>query len=189
MTLPSRAEAEEASSAASEPTTPHTGDVYIDPLGFLVFGPTVGAEFDVGPASLLAYGRWFSVGALSNSMFTDGKETFAFSYGAGLGGRYWLSGDLQGLHLGVLGEYLHTQIDDESILISYKSSFVVPQIEGGYRVGLGRFLVGVRGAVGYAFRTSSTIEDMPGGSSANLYEAEDVNEFYAAASLDLGVYF
>jgi hypothetical protein len=158
-------------------------------LGFLLFGPTLGAELSIDPASLVLYGRWFSAGILAKTMFTDGDEAFAFSYGAGLGGRYWLSGGLDGAHLGLLVEYLRTQLDDEPALITSKSSFIVPQVEGGYRVAFSSVFLGARGALGYAVRTSSSIEDLPGGNSADLYEADDVNTIYGAAAIDLGVYF
>jgi hypothetical protein len=165
------------------------GAAFVDPLGFLLFGPTLGAELRVGPASVLVYGRWFSVGMLSNSMFIDGEEEFAFSHGAGLGARYWVGEALSGVHVGVLAEYLSSQIDDETVLITSTDTFFVPQLEGGFRLPLAGFFIGGRAQLGYAIRLTSTIEDLPGGSSANLYEVDDANQLYGSASLDVGVYF
>lgn len=42
----------------------------------------------------------------------------------------------------------------------------VPEIEGGYRLGLGRFYAGEKAGIGCAFQASSKVEDINGGTQA-----------------------
>jgi hypothetical protein len=154
-----------------------------------LFGPRVGVEVGANRVSGVLYGRWFNTGLLSNSLFLNSGDEFAFSYGVGAAGRYYFSGDLERAHLGLAVEYLSTSIETPSVAIVSKSAYLVPQVEGGYRLPLGGFYADASAAIGYAFRLSGNIENLPGGSAASGYVAEDKSTFYGSASLDLGVYF
>jgi hypothetical protein len=169
---------------------PHHGSVFVDPLGFLLFGPTVGVEAGANRLSATLYGRWLNVGVLANSLFVKDNETFAFSFGAGLRGRYFFADNLQGPHLGLGLEFVRSQVDNAPALIRTKSTYLVPLLEGGYRLPLSsRFYLGGAAAVGYAFKLSSSVENLPGGSSAGQYVATNESTIYGSASLEVGAYF
>lgn len=178
-----------ASAAESQPTAAQHGSAFVDPLGFLLFGPTLGAEFGADKVSGTAYVRWFNVGLLSQALFLNKPQSFDFSYGLGLRGRYYLLGGLSGPHLGAGVEYLSTRIDDPMNLIATNAHYLVPQVEGGYRFGLGAFYVGGAAALGYAFELSSSVDNLPGGNSASFFQVVNESKFYGSASLELGVYF
>jgi hypothetical protein len=178
-----------AAAAKSQPTAAHHGSAFVDPLGFLLFGPTLGAEVGADKVSGTAYVRWFNVGLLSQALFLNKPQTFDFSYGIGLRGRYYLLGGLSGPHFGAGVEYLSTRVDDPVNLVATNSGYLVPQVEGGYRLGLGAFYVGAAAALGYAVQLSSSVDNLPGGNSANLFQAVNESKFYGSASLELGVYF
>jgi hypothetical protein len=100
-----------------------------------------------------------------------------------------LLGGLSGPHLGAGVEYLNTRVDDPVNLVATNSSYLVPQVEGGYRLGLGVFYAGAAAALGYAVALSNSVDNLPGGNSANLFQAVNESKFYGSASLELGVYF
>ena len=178
-----------AAAAKSQPTAAHHGSAFIDPLGFLLFGPTLGAEIGSDKVSGTAYVRWFNMGLLSQALFLNKPQSFDFSYGVGFRGRYYLLGGLSGPHVGAGVEYLGTRVDDPVNLVATNSGYLVPQVEGGYRLGLGAFYVGAAAALGYAVQLSSSVDNLPGGNSANLFQAVNESKFYGSASLELGVYF
>ena len=88
----------EPAAPAVEPaaSAAHHGSVFIDPLGFLLFGPTLGVELGANRLSATLYGRWLNAGVLAKSLFLEDADSFAFSYGAGLRGRYFLRGQFAG---------------------------------------------------------------------------------------------
>ena len=120
---------------------------------------------------------------------TPGPDEFAFSYGVGAAGRYYLSKGLERVHLGLTVEYLSTGVENSTAGIVTKSAYLVPQLEAGYRLPFGRFYVDPSLAAGYALRLSGKVENLPGSNSASDYAAKDESTFYGSASLDLGVYF
>jgi len=167
----------------------HHGSVFIDPLGFLLFGPRVGVEVGAGRITGAIYGRWFNPGLLANKLFLNEGEKFQFSYGAGVRGRHYWQDGLAGFHAGLAVEYLAVRTESASTLILTKSAYVVPQLEVGYRFAGSTLYVGPSVSLGYAFRASGTVEDLPGGRNARLYEAQDNSSVYGSASLELGAYF
>jgi hypothetical protein len=177
-----------ASSTGAE-SPPRHGSVFVDPLGFALFGPRLGVEAGGGHFSGALHARWFNAGLLSHSLFAKGDNTLAFSYGVGLRGRYYLSEGFEGLHLGVLAEYLHSRTEDPSALVATTSSYVVPYAEVGYRFAFDRMYADGSLGLGYALRMSGKVENLPGGSSANQYVASDESSVYGTASLDIGVFF
>jgi len=66
---------------------------------------------------------------------------------------------------------------------------LVPEVEGGYRVGFGRFFVGATIGLGYAIQASSSVDNINGGHQAQYYVAKDYSTIYGSASLDLGLLF
>jgi hypothetical protein len=178
-----------APAAQGEPVGAHHGSLFVDPLGFLLFGPTLGVEVGSDKVSGTLYGRWFNVGLLSQALFLNKPQSFDFSYGLGLKGRYYFWGALSGPHVGAGVEYLSSRVDDPGNLIVTSSHYLVPQVEGGYRLGLGAFYVGGAAALGYAFDLSSSVENLPGGMNASLFQVVSASKFYGSASLELGVYF
>ena len=165
------------------------GSIFADPAGLLLFGPRIGIEAGSGPITGAVYGRWLDAGWLARSMFLGTGDKFAFSYGLGARGRYYFSDGEAGANLGLAVEYLHTRIENDVDRTATISQYLVPYVEGGYRVGLGQFYAGLAAGVGYAFRLSGTVENLPGGSAANRYEANNESTFYATGSLEIGVYF
>jgi hypothetical protein len=183
------ARADEAPPPADGATSAHHGSVFVDPLGFLLFGPRVGVEAGTGQMTGALYGRWFDSGLLSRNLFLKTNDKFAFSYGVGARGRYYLADGMDGMSVGVALEYLRTRIENNVDLTAAMSTYVVPCAEAGYRMSFGQFYAGVSAALGYAFRASSTIENLPGGSSAKNFVAANESSIYGQASLELGVYF
>lgn len=182
-----RATAEERPDAA--PADERHGSVFVDPLGFLLFGPRVGVEVGQAHLSGALYGRWFSPGVLANKLFLESNDSFGFSYGAGLRGRYYFDVRLSGAHLGVAAEYLRTRVENEQSLIVTSSSYLVPYAEGGYRLGVGRFYADASAGLGYAARLSGSTESLPGGDPSREFSVNDESTFYGTASLELGVFF
>lgn len=177
---------------AKEDADDPIGSVYVDPLGFLLFGPSVGAELAVNKhLSFLVQVRWFNVGLLSNELFiTNDNDSFAFSPGIGAKGRYYLNSGLTGPHVGVACELLQTRVVDEQVAKTATNNLVVvPELEAGYRLGFGRFYAGASATAGYAFQVSSRVENVNGGTDASSYEAKDISTVYGSASLDLGLLF
>jgi hypothetical protein len=165
------------------------GSAFVDPLGFLLFGPRIGVEAGSGHLTGALVGRWFDAGLLSRAMFPKQNDRFAFSYTVGLRGRYYLREGLDGVHLGLAAEYLRTRIENNVDLVATNSTYVVPYAEVGYRMSFGHFYADVAAALGYAFKASAKVEDVPGGHSASLYSPTNESTVYGSASLDLGVYF
>jgi hypothetical protein len=168
------------------------GSAFIDPLGFLLFGPTLGVEAGTGHLTGTVYGRWFSGGLLARQFFLNHSEgdSFGFSYGLGVRGRYYVFGGMAGPHVGLSLEYLSTRVEDPLHLVATNSRYLVPAVEGGYRFPFfHRFYVGGAAEVGYAVRVGSNVENLPGGNEASLFQPSNESRVYASASLDLGVYF
>ena len=191
------AEESESAPAARErkPAAAHAesaerhGSAFVDPLGFAVFGPRLGVEAGAGHFSGALQARWFNAGLMSHSLFAKGDDKLAFSYGLGLRGRYYLPEGLEGAHLGIAAEYLHSRTEQPPLLLATISSYFVPYAEVGYRLAFGRVYADASAGIGYAFRLSGRIENLPGGTSASLYAASDESSIYGTASLDLGVSF
>ena len=165
------------------------GSVFVDPLGFALFGPRLGVELGAGRLSVAAHARWFNAGLLSHSLFLSDGDSFDFSYGVGLRARYFLSDGLRGAHLGLAGEYLSSRIANPASQVLTRSAYAVPYAEAGYRLPFGGFYADASAGVGYAFQLSAKVENMPGGSSAARFEASDKSSVYGTASLELGLYF
>jgi hypothetical protein len=148
--------AEEADAGAAPAATalPARGSVFVDPLGFLLFGPTLGAELGIGQYSVVGYGRWLDGGLVAKSLFESSTDKFTFSYGAGLKGRYYFGQGLAGPHVGVVFEALKTRTENHTDRIATNNLVMVPELEGGYRLGFGSFLVGATLGVGYALQVS-----------------------------------
>lgn len=174
---------------ATTPVKVRHGTLSVDPLGFLLFGPTVNAEAAIGQVGIGAGFRWFSPGLLANKLFLNDGSHFAFSYGIALRGTYYFLQPLAGPHVGLAVELLHTRAEDDDARIATISTYLIPQIEGGYRLALRRFLIGGTAAVGYAVRAGSKVENLPGGTNADRYTVVNESSFYGTARLDLGFYF
>jgi hypothetical protein len=191
--LTSSAWAADTQTPQGEPTRPFEANasVAVDPVGFALFGPTVSVELGLGRFSALAYGRWLNPGALARSMFLeDDYHEFGFSCGLGLKGRYYFQSGLVGPHVGLAFEYIHTRIEETKYqLIATMAEMLVPEIEGGYRIGFGRFFLGATAGVGYAFMVGSSVENIMGGTDAHLYTVSDESRVYGSAGIDIGVLF
>jgi hypothetical protein len=184
------AAADEPVAGAETRATPERhGSAYVDPLGFLMFGPRVGV--DAGGARLTGgvYGRWFDPGLLGRSLFLKDGDSFAFSYGVGARARYYLAEGHAGFHLGAGAEYLHTRIENNAALVVTTSRYFVPYAEAGYRLTFDRFYGGATVALGYAARLSGQVDNLPGGSNAGSYQASNESSVYGSAGLELGVLF
>jgi hypothetical protein len=178
-----------AAAPTPAPAVERHGSAFVDPLGFALFGPRLGAEAGAGHLSIALYGRWFNGGLLSHRLFAKGDDELAFGYGAGLRGRYYVPQGLEGLHLGLAAEYLHSRVENRPLLVATSSSYFVPYAEVGYRLAWGRVYADASAGVGYALRLSGRVENLPGGTSASSYAASNESSLYGTASLDLGVFF
>jgi hypothetical protein len=165
------------------------GSAFIDPLGFLMFGPRVGVEAGGAHITGGVYGRWFDPGLLGRSLFLADGDRFAFSYGVGARGRYYVADGHGGLHVGAGAEYLRTKVENQSDLIAVTSQNLVPYAEVGYRLAFERFYAGATAALGYAARLSGRVENLPGGTGAASYAAKNESSPYGSAGLELGVFF
>lgn len=190
ISVTASADDEPATTGASAGVGPaHHGSAFVDPAGFLMFGPRIGVEVGAARLSGAIYGRWFNLGLLSNSLFLNPGENFGFSYGAGLRGRAYLSDALQGAHLGLAAEYLRSRVETPAALVAAESGYLVPYAEAGYRLAFGSFYADASAVLGYAFELSGRVENLPGGTNAGSYQAQDRSSVYGSASLDLGLYF
>jgi len=175
--------------AETRATPERHGSAYVDPLGFLMFGPRVGADVGGAPLTVGVYGRWFDPGLLGRSLFLKDGDSFAFSYGVGARGRYYFGPGSGGFHLGAGAEYLHTRVENHRSLVATTSSYVVPYAEVGYRFTFDRFYAGAAAVLGYAARLSGNVENLPGGNNASSYQATNESSIYGSAGLELGVFF
>jgi hypothetical protein len=188
-----RAAADEAppptANAEGSASPAHHGSAFVDPLGFLMFGPRVGV--DAGGAHLTGgvYGRWFDPGLLGRSLFLKDGDSFAFSYGVGARGRYYIREGHAGLHVGAGAEYLRTRIENTAALVVTTSGYFVPYAEVGYRFAFDRFYAGATAALGYAARLSGQVDNLPGGNNAGSYQANNESSVYGSVGLELGVFF
>jgi hypothetical protein len=163
---------------------------FADPLGFAIFGPTIGGEIGAGHVSGLAYFRWMNVGLVSQELFAKGDDELRFSYGGGLLGRYYFGEELAGLYVGGGLELLSIRIEDETVeREAYLSTWWIPQVEAGYRFAFGQLRVGVGGALGYALVGAHRTEDLSGGEDPELLPVDTESKPYGAAKLELGVVF
>jgi hypothetical protein len=169
--------------------TDRHGAVFMDPLGFLMFGGRIGAEAGGSRITGAVYGRWFNAGVLSHNLFLKNGESFGFSYGGGVRGRYYTSDDQAGFHVGLGLEYLRTRIENGSARIATTSGYLVPQGEVGYRFTSGRLFADGSASLGYATQLHGSVSNLPGGNNAGIYTAADESSVYASASLELGVLF
>jgi hypothetical protein len=185
------AEEETPPAATAETTTApeRHGSAFVDPLGFLMFGPRVGVEAGTPHITGGVYGRWFSPGLLGQSLFLNDGQSFGFSYGVGARGRYYLGEGQRGFHLGAGGEYLRTRVEDAPARVATVSGYVVPYAEVGYRLAFERFYAGASAVLGYAAKVSGAVENLPGGTNAGSYVATDKSSVYGSAALELGVFF
>jgi hypothetical protein len=188
-----RARADEAAAPAagaeSGARAQRHGSAFVDPLGFILFGPRVGVEAGNAHVTGGLYGRWFSPGLLGQSLFLHDGESFAFSYGAGARGRYYLGDAQRGLHAGAGAEYLRTRVENASALVATVSGYAVPYAEGGYRLAFDRFYADGSLALGYAAKLSAHVENLPGGSGAGSYRPNNESSIYGSAALEIGFFF
>ena len=164
------------------------GSAFIDPVGFLTFGPVVGFEFGTGHASGAVYGRWFDGGLITHTLIgTD--EAFTFSFGIGGRFRYYLRDGLAGFHFGAIVEWLRTRVENYSWVASITSNYLVPQFEFGYRWGWSRLFLDLAGSGGISTRLFWKTENLPGGNRADLLIPPAVASFFGSVKLEFGVYF
>lgn len=123
------------------------------------------------------------------ALFLSDEDDFGFSYGVAGRVSYFFQQPLAGPHAGVAVEVLRTRVEDDANKVATLSTYVVPELEGGYRLALGNFFVGGVLAFGYAAQADSRIEDLPGGNEASRFTATDESSLYGSARLDLGLYF
>jgi hypothetical protein len=167
----------------------HYGSFALDPLGFLTFGPTVNLELGAGRITGTAYFRWFGAGLLSNVLILGEGERYDFSFGLGLMMRFYFSPGFQGAHVGLGAEWIRGVVRNSDFLLLITSNYLVPQVEGGYRWGGGRFFVDLSGGVGFSARLFWKTENLPGGTLAAEVVPPAVASFFFSAKLGLGVYF
>jgi hypothetical protein len=165
------------------------GSVFVDPLGFALFGPRLGVEVGHRHISAALYGRWFSPGLLGHSLFLKTDDEFGFSYGVGVRGRWYFGHNLDRFHLGLAAEYLHTRVENKVSLIGTDSGYLVPYVEAGYRICWGRFYLDPSAGIGYAGRLSSKAENLRGGDPRRDLTVVNESTVYGTASLDLGILF
>src|SRR5262245_53546309 len=91
-----RADDEPTVGIASGTGSDRHGAVFVDPLGFLMFGARIGVEAGGSRITGALYARWFDAAVLSHNLFLKNGESFGFSYGAGVRGRYYAFDDQAG---------------------------------------------------------------------------------------------
>jgi len=175
--------------APTADTGAHRGAVFVDPLGFLLFGPTLGAELGFSQYSVVAYGRWLDGGLLARALFQSDTDKFAFSPGAGLKGRYYLTERLVGAHVGVAIELLKTRTENHADLVATNNLVLVPEAEVGYRHTYGSLFIGGTLGLGYVLQVASSVQNIEGGTGAGSFEAKDYSTLYGSANLDFGLLF
>ncbi len=159
----------------------------VNALGFAEFGPALSLE--IGKQLVgIARARFFGLGLLGHQIFPSDGETLKLgSMGGGLGARYYLSDDFRhsGGYVGLLGEYLQSQIENAARINAISGSAIVGA-EGGYRFASGPWFVGVGGELGFAIAAGAHCEK--GGTEIPCVLLEDKrNRPYGQAVVDIGV--
>lgn len=167
----------------------YQGSVTVDPVGFLLFGPALNADLALGRLAVGAGLRWFSPGLTAKALFLTENDEFAFSYGIAGRAHYFFREPLVGPHAGIALEVLRTRVENDGARIAALSTYVIPMLEGGYRLAFRSLLIGGVLGAGYAAEVASRIEDLPGGTNAAFYEVVDESSLYGLVRLDLGVVF
>jgi hypothetical protein len=147
------------------------------------------AEVAVGKLALGAGFRWLSPGLVARALFLNDENEFGFSYGIAGRAQYFFREPLVGPHMGVALELLRSRVENEPEQIATLSTYVIPQLEGGYRFDLDGLFVGMAFGAGYAARAASSVENLPGGNNAHLYKVLDESSLYGVIRLDVGVFF
>lgn len=185
--------AEEAVSSPADDDGEPSGVVvnaHLNVLGPLQFGVTPTLEVGSQHWSGLAYFRWLSSGLYARSALPNrDHEELAFSYGVGLGGRYYLKPGLSGFNVGLAAEILQVQVESQLEKEAFVTSWLVPQVTAGYRFRFGSFLLGLGLTGGYAVALSARVDDLSGGQDPVIYAADDSGRPFASAAADIGFYF
>lgn len=192
--LASDAQAAEAETA--EPSQPEsdalTSNVHVNVAGALLFGLTPSVELGSQHWSALARLRFLSTGLLAHSLIPEDEDhSLKFSWGGGLGARYYQAEDevLTGLHAGVVVEYLKVRLENSRLQAGTLTGTLVPQFEVGYRWRLDRLLVGFGAGIGYSIIVSKGVEDLSRGQSPYAVENLAENDVFASAAVDVGYFF
>jgi hypothetical protein len=165
---------------------------HINLLGVLVFGTTATAEIGGEHIGVGARLRWINSGVYARTQIPMSKdEEMVFSYGGGIGARYYTAsaGPLSGLFVGPALEVAHTRLENSVARIATVTSLVIPQVEAGYRWRFGSWLVGLGAAAGYALVLSRSVDDIDGGTNSSLYKNTAENKVYGSILGDVGLFF
>jgi len=185
--FPSLAVAEENGEPESQG---FNADVQLNVLGPLQFGLTPAVEVGGQQVSGLLRFRWMNPGLLSQALPNEDYQELAFSYGAAIGGRYYLNRGLSGVHVGVWAEYIRTRIEDVDVeREAYITNLIVPQADAGYRWRFGHLFVGLGAAVGYAIAFDKHTEDLSDGADPALRPVDFGSTIFGSAAFDVGYFF
>ncbi len=209
LTCVTMAHAEEPTPAEPAPTTQASADapptgastaedlgdlgaaVTLNAAGFGFFGPSVNGEFGKRATGYVTL-RPFGLGYLSRVMFVEDDDTALQldSFGAGLGGRYYLTGEkhFEGVYVGATGEMLFIGFDNDAQKLSVYRRMLVVAAEGGYRHRFDRFLVGGGARIGYASELSNRCEAYAGESFA-CQASSYASSLYGEGVVDVGITF
>jgi hypothetical protein len=172
------------------PGSEFNADVHLNLLGPLQFGITPTVELGGKQVAGLLRFRWMNPGLLSQGLPNQDYQELAFSYGAALGGRYYLHSGLSGIHLGIWAEYIRTRIEDLEVeREAYVTSLIVPQAEAGYRWRFGRAFVGLGAALGYAVAFDKRTEDLSEGADPVLQPVDFGSTIFGSGAFDVGYFF
>lgn len=171
----------------SETDEQRYGSVWVDPLGFATFGPTLGVELGGGHFAAGALVRWYNGGLVPNLSLVEGQR-WEFSFALGGRATFYFREGFKGVHLGLSVEWLRRVLVDEVVLMRVTFNHLLPQFEGGYRWGNSRFFLGLAGSAGFTALLYWKSDNLPGGGFAASYVPPTFG-FLATAKLELGVYF
>ncbi len=178
-----------AQTVAEHSAPDHHGSVFLDPAGFLFFGPSFGLEVGGGRFTGSVYGRWLDAGLLGNVTLLSTGDRFQFSFGIGARGRFYFADGFAGAHLGLGVEWLRSVVDNSVLLLTMTTNYLIPQIEGGYRWAWSHVFLGLSASAGYAVLLFWRTENLPGGHLAAEVGPSVDRSFYGAAKLEFGVFF
>lgn len=167
------------------------GSVSVDVAGLMFFGPTAGLELGWGSFSLAATARAYDLGMISY-LRNDWDQSLLSGHGLGLKARYFWGPGLSGTYLGLQVEQISYSIETDDLDYKYtvSSSYLVPQVEVGYRYApdqtSGSFYMSWSGVFGRAYPLEAELSD---GTVGDGVVVEAGNWNYLAATWDFGLFF
>ena len=179
--------------APRDPAADSVVNFHFDALGLLQFGLTPTLEFGKRFSGYVRL-RVSNTGLLNYVLLPRDDMEFHWGLGGAIGMHIFSSrkANMRGLFGGPALEYVFTRMRDETRRhAAYGTHSLVPQLDLGYRLAFGTFLLGMGGRVGLAIPVASYDDPLGSNGCRGAKACQDERDllFLAGLFLDVGWYF